>query len=99
MNAADVDAFVVSDLTQADLSAIEWSGEPGHIKSVATLVRRVPSGEIEYLAIRAPSGEPVAKLCIDYVEHDGSATLTQLATRDALQGLGLATRLVAAAAG
>lgn len=97
MKAGDDDAFPVTDLTEADLAAIEWSGRPSHIQSVAALVGRVPSGDVEYLALRTQSGEPVSKLCIDYVEHEGAGTLMQLATRDDLQRRGLATRLIAAA--
>jgi ribosomal protein S18 acetylase RimI-like enzyme len=90
-------ALVVDDLTPDDLKAIGWSGGPGHIRSVGSYLARVPSGEIEYLVLRAPAGETVSKCCVDYVEHTGAGTLKQIATHDELQGLGLATRVIAVA--
>lgn len=92
-----VNVLPVNDLTEDDLALIGWSGNPGHIRSVAALLKRVPSAEVEYLAVRAPNGEPIAKGCIDYSLHGGAGTLQQIATRDDLQGLGLATRLIAVA--
>lgn len=87
----------VTDLTTFDLPDIEWSGSASHLRSVASLLKRVESGEIEYLALRAPGGEPVGKCCIDYSLHEGAGEIAQLATVDELQRLGLATRLIGAA--
>jgi ribosomal protein S18 acetylase RimI-like enzyme len=53
--------------------------------------------DIEYLVVRAPSGYPIAKACIDYKEHEGKATLTQLATLSGLQGFGIGTKMIAVA--
>ncbi len=90
-------SLVVDDMTTADLGSLAWSGSPGHIRSVASYLARVPSGEISYLVLRAPSGSPVSKCCIDYTEHPGAGTLIQIATHSELQSLGLATRIIGVA--
>lgn len=87
-------SLVVDDLTAADLPAIGWSGSPTHIRSVASALERVKLGEIEYLAVRAPGGEPVAKGGIDYSKEEEAGELYQLATHPKLQSLGLGTRLI-----
>ena len=45
---------------------------------------------------RAPVGEPVAKLRVDYTSEDDTGVLSQLATIGPLQGLGIATMLIGA---
>lgn len=87
-------SLVVDDLVRNDLSAITWSGSPTHIVSVGKALERVDSREVEYLAVRAPNGEPVAKGGIDYAANEGAGTLWQLATHRELQGMGLGTRLI-----
>jgi len=89
-----IDALVLDDLTHADLPHLTWSGSPSHIRSVAKLLDRVPTGEIDYLTIRAPDGTPICKGCIDYTQHADAGTMEQLATHEAVQGRGLATRLI-----
>lgn len=92
-----VDALTVDDLTKADILLIAWSGSRSHLRSVSEALDRVASGEMEYLAVRAPGGRPIAKGGIDYTSHEGAGTLYQLATHAALQGLGLGTRLISVA--
>jgi len=91
-----IDALTLDDLTHADLPDITWSGAPSHIRSVAKLLDRVPTGEIDYLVIRAPDGSPICKGCIDYTQHADAGTMEQLATHEAVRGRGLATRLIGA---
>ena len=78
----------------ADLSLIAWSGGAAHLESVARYLTRVPAGQVEYLAVRTPDGQIVAKGGIDYHEHPGAGTITQLAAKVTGQGLG--TRLIQA---
>lgn len=47
--------------------------------------------------MRAPAGEPVAKMRVDYTSEDDTGVFSQLATMDRLHGLGIATMLIAAA--
>lgn len=86
--------ITVDDLTRSDLDSLSWSGNPAHIEAVARALDGVPSGQVEYLAARALSGESLCKLCIDYTRNPGSATFSQLVTRRAWEGRGLAGRVI-----
>jgi ribosomal protein S18 acetylase RimI-like enzyme len=87
-------SLVVDDFLPEDLERIEWSGDKAHVRGVAAAIARVPTGEVEYLAVRAPTGEPIAKGGINYTTHAGAGAIWQLATHPDLQSLGLGTRLV-----
>jgi ribosomal protein S18 acetylase RimI-like enzyme len=89
-------ALVVDDLRQDDLALLEWSGSPLHIQSVAAALARVPSGEVEYLVVRAPGGTPIAKGGIEYADPHGPGKLYQLATHPGIQSLGIGSHLIAA---
>src|SRR5580698_2731440 len=92
-------ALSVDDLTLDDLHVIAWSGNPKHIEAVQRELLRVPSGDVEYLAVRAPQGRPVAKGMIDYAAFEGAGLLGQLATHPQLQSLGIGAHLMTAADG
>lgn len=47
--------------------------------------------------VRAPGGDPVAKMRVDYTSEDDTGIFSQLATMNQLQDLGIATMLIAAA--
>ncbi len=94
---AGPEALQVDDLVTADLPHIAWSGNPSHLRNVERQLARAASGEVEYLAVRSPSGAPVAKGGIDYTQHEGAGTMFQLATLLSLQGLGIARRLIGVA--
>jgi len=83
-------ALVVDYLTADDLSHISWSGNPAHIRSVAEKLKAAERGEVEYLAVRAPDGSPIAKCVVEYSAAESSGEVAQLAVRDDLQGLGIA---------
>lgn len=83
-----LDILIIENLTEADLPAIAWSGGPGHLKSVAGYLARAASGDVEYLAVRAPDGRIVAKGGIDYAEHPGYGTMLQLAANPTGRGYG-----------
>lgn len=85
---------MVDNLRHSDLAELDWAGGLLHVSHVRDALSRVPSGEVEYLVVRAPSGEPVAKAGIDYAKRDDAGVLWQLATYPRLQSLGLGTRLV-----
>ncbi len=46
--------------------------------------------------VRAPAGQPAARLRIGYTSEDDAGVFSQLATMGPLQGLGIATMLIAA---
>lgn len=87
------DALVVDDLRADEVSNVDWSGSPSHLRSVATAIARGHK-EVEYLAVRAPDGQPVSKGGIDFTQRPGNGVLWQLATMEQLQSLGLGTRLI-----
>jgi ribosomal protein S18 acetylase RimI-like enzyme len=89
-------SLVIDDLLVSDLPDIAWSGHPGHIDSVAQYLSLVPTGEIEYLAVRSVRGRPVAMAAIRYTEAPDVGVIMQMATHPDLQSLGLGTALVAA---
>lgn len=79
-----VDSLVVDDLQIEDLPHVKWAGGQYHLKAIKKALDRVSEGEVEYLAVRAPNGNPVSIGGIDYSAHEGAGTLWQLATRGEL---------------
>jgi ribosomal protein S18 acetylase RimI-like enzyme len=88
--------LAVGDLRTGDLADLAWSGNPAHLRSVAAALRRAARGLEDYLVVRAPGGEPVAKMRIDYTSEDDTGVFSQLATMGELQSLGIATMLIGA---
>ncbi|MER6094426.1 GNAT family N-acetyltransferase [Streptomyces sp. NPDC001728] len=88
---------LVRDLTVADLPDCAWSGSAAHLVRVARELERAAAGEVDYLAVCAPAGLPVAIGCVDYRVAVGAGTLSQLGVLPALQSCGLGTVLVRAA--
>jgi ribosomal protein S18 acetylase RimI-like enzyme len=88
---------MVDDLSREDLPLLGWSGSASHVASIGRALDRVELGEVEYLAVRAPGGEPIAKAGIDYAKKPGAGTIYQAATVSELQGHGIGTRLIAVA--
>ena len=87
-------ASLLEDQAGSDVS-LRWRISLGAVRPLD----RVESGEVEYLVVRAPSGDPIAKGGIDYAIRPGTGTLTQLATADELQGQGIGAHLIAVAEG
>jgi ribosomal protein S18 acetylase RimI-like enzyme len=86
--------LTVDDLRRDDLGDLAWSGDPEHLRGVAAAIEWAADGPEDYLAARAPTGEPVAKIRIEYAIEDDVGVLSQLATIGELQGLGIATLLI-----
>jgi ribosomal protein S18 acetylase RimI-like enzyme len=97
IGAQGVDALLINDLAEADIDRISWAGGPSHPQYVRAALKRRNSGEVDYLAVRAPNGWPVCVGGIDYVKHAGAGTMWQIATMPALRSLGIGARLIAAA--
>ena len=85
---------MVSTLHPESIGDIAWSGSPAHLENVALQLQRVSSGEVVYLVVRA-DGRAVSKGGIDFTKEQGAGTIWQLATHEQLEGLGLATQLIA----
>jgi ribosomal protein S18 acetylase RimI-like enzyme len=94
IEAHGVSSLVMNDLAPDDLPNVTWSGGPLHPKAIADALIRAKLDEVDYLAIRAPSGFPVCIGGIDYVKHKSAGYIWQLSTVEELRGLGLGTRLI-----
>jgi ribosomal protein S18 acetylase RimI-like enzyme len=92
-----VESLTVDDLTLDDLPNVGWAGSRSHLRYVERALERAAAGEVDYLAVRAPTGEPISIGGVNYAAHEGAGTLWQLATKDSLRSLGLGTRLIAEA--
>jgi ribosomal protein S18 acetylase RimI-like enzyme len=86
--------LAVGDLCDGDLAGLGWSGNPAHLRSVAAALQRAAQGLEDYLVVRGPGGQPVAKMRVDYTSEAGTGVFSQLAVMGALQGLGIATMLI-----
>lgn len=86
--------LAVGDLRDDDLAGLAWSGNPAHLRSVAAALQRAAQGLEDYLMVRAPGGQPVAKMRVDYTSEAGTGVFSQLAVMGPLQGLGIATMLI-----
>jgi len=84
----------VDDLRDDDLADLAWSGNPAHLRSVAAALQRAAQGLEDYLVVRAPGGQPVAKMRVDYTSEADTGVFSQLAVMGPLQGLGIATMLI-----
>jgi len=86
--------LAVGDLRDDDLVGLAWSGNPAHLRSVAAALKRAERGLEDYLVVRAPIGQPVAKMRVDYTSEADTGVFSQLAVIGPLQGLGIATMLI-----
>jgi ribosomal protein S18 acetylase RimI-like enzyme len=86
--------LAVDDLCDGDMAELAWSGNPAHLRSVAAAMQRAEEGLEDYLVVRAPGGQPVAKMRVDYSSEADTGVFSQLAVMDPLQGLGMATMLI-----
>jgi ribosomal protein S18 acetylase RimI-like enzyme len=86
--------LAVSDLCDGDLPGLAWSGNPAHLRSVVAAVNRAAQGLEDYLVVREPGGQPVAKMRADYTSEAETGVFSQLAVMGPLQGLGIATMLI-----
>jgi ribosomal protein S18 acetylase RimI-like enzyme len=91
-----VQQLAVGDLCADEVAGLTWSGNPAHLRSVAAALERAAQGLEDYLVVRAPGGEPVAKMRIDYTSEADAGVFSQLATMGPLQGPGIATMLIGA---
>jgi ribosomal protein S18 acetylase RimI-like enzyme len=92
--AGGVQQLAVGDLRADEVAGLAWSGNPAHLRSVAAALEGAAQGLEDYVVVRVPVGEPVAKMRIDYTSENDTGVFSQLATIGPLQGLGIATMLI-----
>ena len=80
IRAGGVQQLAVGGLCAGEVAELAWSGNPAHLRSAAAALQRAAQGLEDYLAVRAPGGEPVAKMRIDYTSEAGAGVFSQLAT-------------------
>jgi len=89
--------LTIRDLTPEDLPSCAWAGTALYLAHVAEALERAAGGEVDYLAVCPPSGQPVALGGVDYAKAPGAGTLWQLVVDEALQSCGIGTILIRAA--
>lgn len=92
LDATGPSALVVDDFIAADVPL--WSSHPSSARSLGRALTRRDAGKIDYLAVRAPSGEALAKCGIEYTQEPNAGVIYQLDVLGPLQGFGLGTRLI-----
>jgi len=86
--------MTVRDLTVEDLPTL---GEPPtKLVAMAGELERVQRGEVDYLAVCTPSGQPVGFGAVDFTKPAGGATLYQLSVLEPLRSCGIGTILIRA---
>jgi ribosomal protein S18 acetylase RimI-like enzyme len=82
----------VRDLTAADLPGLGES--PSKLVSMRKELERAARGEVDYLAVCGPAGQPLGYGAVDYLKPAGGATLYQLSVREPVQSCGIGTVLI-----
>ena len=59
--AGGVQQLTIGDLRAGEVAGLTWLGNPAHLRSVAAALDRAAQGLEDYLVVRAPTGQPVAK--------------------------------------
>jgi ribosomal protein S18 acetylase RimI-like enzyme len=89
-------ALPIDDLRRDDLDQLMWAGGATHVMHVANELARVGAGEVDYLTVRSPAGQPVAAGGVEFAIPPGTAKLMQLVTHPDIRSLGIGTQLITA---
>ncbi|GAB2503039.1 GNAT family N-acetyltransferase [Nocardiopsis aegyptia] len=87
---------VIRDLTRHDLAGCGWSGGPHHVAAVAGALERAAAGEVDYVAVCAPSQAPPAIGGVDFQPFPDAGYLWQPAVHPFVRRRGVGTVLVRA---
>jgi ribosomal protein S18 acetylase RimI-like enzyme len=89
-------ALSFRDLEPADLSDLDWSGGPEHIRAVAEAVEVAYTGEIALLVGYLPNGRLIAMGGVDFRASEDAGNIWMLAVHERFQSLGAGAELIAA---
>jgi ribosomal protein S18 acetylase RimI-like enzyme len=84
------------DLEAADLSDLDWSGGPEHMRAVAAALQALYVGEVALLAACLPNDQLIAMGGVDFRASPDAGTVWMLAVHERFQSLGVGTELIAA---
>lgn len=84
------------ELEAADLSDLNWSGGPEHIRSVAAALEASYGGEVALLVGSLPNDRLIAMGGVDFRTSDEAGNIWMLAVHERFQSLGVGTQLITA---
>ena len=84
------------DLEPADLSDLDWSGGPEHIRAVAAALEASYAGEVALVVGCLPNDRLVAMGAVDFRLSEEAGNIWMLAVHDRFQSLGAGAQLIAA---
>jgi ribosomal protein S18 acetylase RimI-like enzyme len=84
------------DLEPADLSDLDWSGGPEHIRAVAASLEAAYAGQVVLLVGCLPNDRVIALGGVDFRPAEDAGTLWMLAVHERFQSLGAGARLITA---
>ncbi|TDD59055.1 GNAT family N-acetyltransferase [Kribbella antibiotica] len=86
--------MTIRGLTVDDLPTLGES--PSKLVSMEIELQRAERGEVDYLAVCTPNGQPVGYGAVDFLKPPGGATLYQLTVLEQFQSCGIGTILIQA---
>jgi ribosomal protein S18 acetylase RimI-like enzyme len=84
------------DLEAADLSDLNWSGGPEHIRAVAAALEASYTGGVALLVGSLPNGRLIAMGGVDLRTSDETGDIWMLAVHERFQSLGVGSQLIKA---
>lgn len=82
------------DLEAVDLTDLDWSGGPEHLRAVAEAIQAAYAGDVELRVAHLENGRLVALGGVDFRPDPEAGWLWMLAVDERFQCLGVGTRLV-----
>jgi ribosomal protein S18 acetylase RimI-like enzyme len=86
----------VRDLEPADLSDLDWSGGPEHIRAVAEALEASYAGEFTLLVGCLQNNRPIAMGGVDFRPWEDAGNICMLAVHERFQSLGAGAVLITA---
>ena len=84
------------DLEAADLSDLDWSGGPEHIRAVAAALEASYAGEVALVVGSLPNDRLIAMGGVDFRTSETAGSIWMLAVHERFQSLGIGTQLITA---